>query len=786
TGGIVTARLTDSLLDVSKEKAALTAKNTALVVDAVLRREMDFAATVALDRELIDAVSEKRYASAIHRARSVCERVKVDYLAILIVDTDGIVRSDTDHDTANVNVSDRRYFARARSGSMDIEGPFISRRTGRRMLAISAPVFKQHEFVGALVVALEMNYLVAMTSSITAGKTGHAFITDRDGVILVHPQKDLVLNVNIGREPGVERLAARLRNGETGSETISLRGVKKIAGFAPITLTDWGLSFAQDYDEIIRPLRSLFFFLLICGCLFLALTISILSIVFRQIGAPAQKSMDLLHKLIEHSESAILTMALDRKITYANPAAEVMLGRRNDELIGSEPVLENMCGKQPEAIWDDLRRGRVWSGNVVVKTAERQSLTLAVMVVPVTGVSGKVESYLEIARDITEEQRLQSRLFQSQKMEALGAMAGGIAHDFNNILSVIFAYTELSLTASGNPAETQENLSEILTASERARDLVRQILAFSRSTDQELRPISPKPIVKEALKLLRASIPSEIELQTSIVSDATVMADPIQIHQIVVNLCTNAAHALGSTSGSINVALEDMVVDDDFARGHPGLQAGNHILLRITDSGKGIEPQIIDRIFEPFFTTKRAGEGTGLGLSVVHGSVKKLNGVITVYSGAGEGAVFNIIIPALTLEPGVTGPTALELVGGTERILLVDDEKSVGEPVANILRSVGYRVSFFATGVEALDAFKRNADAFDLVITDYSMPRMTGLEFVEKIRQIRKDIRIIVHSGHVSGAIAELFTQIGVSSILTKPVDSYRLADAIRKAFNSG
>jgi PAS domain S-box-containing protein len=783
-GTVVISRLSGSLMDIFNKEAVLNSKNMAKIITATLEREMDYASALAVDHNLIELMSQKKYAAAMERLKTVHKRIKKDSLGILIIDADGFIRADISSDSLHMDISDRPYFLQAKDGSISIQGPIIARQDEQRQLmVIAAPVFKEKVFVGVLAIALDMRYLVAMTSSVRNGKTGYAYVVNNEGYAIIHPQKEVLFKENIHKQKGMQSLAGKLIKNETGSVAYTYKGVKKFAGFTHLALTGWNVVYCQNRDEIMMPVKAINNFVLLSGCLFLLLAIAIIVTVAFRISMPAQMSMDQFQKLLEHSEYAILIIGANRRISHVNPAAEKMLERRSKELIGTKPVLDNTNNTPPETIWGELRSGRIWSGNVVVNPNDPESLILAVTIIPVTDVSGNIESFLEVARDITQELKMQSRLAQSQKMEALGTIAGGIAHDFNNILSAIFAYTEFSLDVPGNPPETQKNLKSLLTASERASDLVNQILAFSRNAAQELRPLAPRLIIKEAVKMLRSTIPAEIELRTSIASDAMIMADPVQIHQIVVNICTNAAHAIKPNSGTIDVTLEDLVVDEVFAHSHPGVKPGNHILLKISDSGKGMEQEVVDRIFEPFFTTKPAGEGTGLGLSVVHGLVKKLGGIITVYSKTGEGTSFNIIIPAIPSQPQENGVSEAVCVGGTERILLIDDEQSIVEPIAKILTNLGYHVSMFTDSVKALDTFKQTPDAFDLVITDYSMPKMTGFEIARIIKELRNDIRIIVNSGYITQEIYDRFANIGVSLILKKPINKYQLADAIRKAF---
>jgi PAS domain S-box-containing protein len=390
--------------------------------------------------------------------------------------------------------------------------------------------------------------------------------------------------------------------------------------------------------------------------------------------------------------------------------------------------------------------------------------------------------------DITEQKRLEAeyhkleqKLFQSQKLDAIGTLAGGIAHDFNNILSGIVGYTELALDELNDPAEVKHNLKEVLSASERARDLVRQILTFSRHTETELKEITPKYIIKDAFKLLRATIPTTIEFNLQINSDSVILGDATQLHLVVVNLCTNAAYAMRDSMGVIEVHLEDINVDEEFIRFHSDLHKGKHLRLRLSDTGCGIKPEFLSRIFEPFFTTKAPGEGTGLGLSVVHGIVKNFNGIITVYSEVGRGTTFTIVLPVLARENSENvAEQQYDMPKGSETILLIDDEMPILDTVRSNLTNLGYSIVAFDDSLLALEAFKKDPQKYDLVITDFTMPHCTGIDVAIKIKETRKDIPIMLCSGFVHKGLEDEAQKTGIKEVLRKPIRTIEMANAIR------
>ena len=364
-------------------------------------------------------------------------------------------------------------------------------------------------------------------------------------------------------------------------------------------------------------------------------------------------------------------------------------------------------------------------------------------------------------------------------MEAVGTLAGGIAHDFNNILSAIFGYSDLALDSTCDREQQERYLGEILKAAERASDLVKHILAFSRKTDPYRKPIIPKYVVKEALNLLRASLPSTIEIQETLTSSAAILGDSTQIHQITMNLCTNAGYAMREKGGVLHIGLKEVEIDADQPRPHSEIDPGVYLRLQVSDTGTGIPEGIMSRIFDPFFTTKPQGEGTGLGLSAVHGIVKSLDGVLAVSSDEGKGSTFSIYFPVLHSnirheEDYAHGP----LPRGSERILLVDDEEALIHSSETLLKSLGYQVDAFLESTAAWERLSADLDVYDVVITDLTMPMMTGIELSRKIRGIRPNLPIVICSGYIS--FSEDIKDLGRIRYLSKPVTIRQLAHTLR------
>ncbi|MEW6674362.1 MAG: PAS domain S-box protein, partial [Thermodesulfobacteriota bacterium] len=402
------------------------------------------------------------------------------------------------------------------------------------------------------------------------------------------------------------------------------------------------------------------------------------------------------------------------------------------------------------------------------------------------------EAHIAAIRDITlrveaesARSELEKELYHARKMESIGTLTGGIAHDFNNILGIIVGNTELALMDVPNWVPAHANLQAIKTASLRATKIVKQLLSFSRKTDQKLQPIEIALVIKDALKFLRSMIPSTIEIQQHIqTTDETILADPTQVNQIMMNLCINASQAMEQTGGVLSIRVENIILDEDSAKSYPDLGPGKYVGVSISDTGPGIAPEIIDRIFEPYFTTKEIGKGSGMGLAVVHGIVKNHNGAISVDSRIGKGASFTVLFPTAAEKPLTEINTSEEIPHGNESILFIDDEESVVNMTRRMLERLGYMVEARINPVEALAQFHANPDRFDLVITDMTMPKMTGLTLSEKIMEIRPDMPVIICTGHSALVDEEKAKGLGIAAYVMKPVNMTEMAKTIRRVLD--
>jgi PAS domain S-box-containing protein len=503
-----------------------------------------------------------------------------------------------------------------------------------------------------------------------------------------------------------------------------------------------------------------------------------------------RQARDYFETILKTSPDAIFVANDDGYIVMANESVVDVYGYQPEELIGQHVSV--LATDDEQAVQKSMSMIEELYENGIVRNflgeRKRKDGTIieiesshALLKRPDGSVAGTVSS----TRDITDRKRFEEQQRQSQKMEAVGTLAGGIAHDFNNILGIILGYAELSKDVVAGNSVLEKNLSQILKAAERAKDLVQQILAFSRKRESQVKPLQMNLMIKEALKLLRASLPATISIQSDIEdTDDVVVADATEIHQIVMNLCTNAAHAMQHSGGVIEVILKPVDLDMHAIEYYTGIGPGPYMQLSIKDTGMGIPGDIIGRIFEPFFTTKEVGKGTGMGLAMVHGIVKRYKGDIKVYSEPGKGAVFHIVLPRVEAEK-VQGPVAeREAPQGSESVLLVDDEAVLLDVGEKILSSLGYHVTAAGGAVEALEIFTKNPAAFDFVITDQTMPQLTGYALAQKLMEIRAGIPVILCTGYSDLVTAESALAGGIKAFVIKPLNRLALAETIRRVLD--
>jgi len=499
------------------------------------------------------------------------------------------------------------------------------------------------------------------------------------------------------------------------------------------------------------------------------------------------------HKILEKERQRLVTaveyagdgvIVTEGTIQYVNSAVERISGFGQQELVGKPLDFIRENGGMARGIHLSLADGGVWKGrrSDFRKDGERREFDATVSAV--RDESGRVLNYVVVEHDVTHEALLEQQVRQMQKIEALGRLAGGIAHDLNNILYPIIINTEMLLEEAGPESPSYQPLNQVLKAAYRQKDLVKQILAFSRRNEQQRSLLRVAPVVREALHFLEASLPSTIELRENIhVGCDTVLGDPTQIHQVVMNLGTNAAEALGSKPGTIEVSLMNTRLEKDRLR--PDMRSGQYLKLTVKDTGTGMPDDVVERIFEPFFTTK--DKSTGMGLAVVHGIVKSHGGAITVESKQNKGSRFTVYLPVAEKNSQGNTQGSGERQGGKYRkkkwrVLLVDDENLVLMSVRRALERLGYEVDAVKDGKDALELFCEAPETFDVVITDQTMPKMTGAELAEELLHIRPDIPVILSTGFSETISEQEAKAMGVSELLMKPATTKDLDAAIRKA----
>ena len=511
----------------------------------------------------------------------------------------------------------------------------------------------------------------------------------------------------------------------------------------------------------------------------------------KQTEANLKESESRFRTLFEFAPDAYYLNDLEGNFIDGNRSAEEMTGYRREELIGRSfldldllpiDLFEKAAAYMEKNIAGESTGPDEW----VLRRKGGDLINVEITTMPID-IRGE-HVVLGIARDISqrkkteEEQKyLQKQMQHMQKMEALGSLAGGIAHDFNNILSAIIGYSEIALTDAPPNSQLEGNIRKVLQAGQRATDLVRQILAFSRQSDIEPRPVQVKIITKEVLKLLRPTLPANIEIRSQLTSESAVMADPIHIHQVLMNLCTNAAHAMAESGGVLEVSLEEVELTWDTAPPQPIITPGRYLELVVEDSGHGIPPHMIDRVFDPFFTTKEKGKGTGMGLAVVHGIIQSHHGSISVESTPGSGTRFTVLLPVIDTEVRLDPTPVDSLPIGDETILFVDDEPFQADIGAQMLGRLGYRVEAYTDPEEALAEVRQQPDRFDLVITDMTMPRMTGDMLAGEISNLRPDIPIIICTGYSERIDEERAKRMGISGFVLKPMVMKDMARMIRE-----
>ncbi len=489
-----------------------------------------------------------------------------------------------------------------------------------------------------------------------------------------------------------------------------------------------------------------------------------------------------LAALIEQATESVMVTDTQGRIVYVNKAFEKLTGYTMREVFHQNPRILN-SGHQNAAfyrqMWATINSGNTWQGNFVNKHKNGTLFQEEAIIFPVKNDDGEVVNICKISRDITREAQLEEQLRQAQKLETIGTLAGGIAHDFNNILAPIMGYTDMALASLPPDHPLYEDLQQVLNGAKRGKELVEQILLFSKKTEKSLKPVSVQLVVREALKLLRPSIPATIGIATAIDEETpAVMADAAQIHQVIVNLCTNAYHAMENSGGTITIRLGK--AEEPLPATVP---PGEYVHLSVADTGIGMDKQTLQRIFEPFFTTKSVDKGTGLGLSVVHGIVQSHKGHIVVESEPGKGTAFHIYLPAVKQlqSDAATHSNGKMRKSGKGTILVVDDNETVMKMMQQMLQRMGYHPIVFSDSRAALGALRNDPQQFDLVITDLTMPQLSGLELAAEIQQLHQTLPVVIMTGYGDNLNEQNRKKFGIQRVMPKPIMMNELAEVLNE-----
>ncbi len=513
----------------------------------------------------------------------------------------------------------------------------------------------------------------------------------------------------------------------------------------------------------------------------------------KQVEKNLRESEEQYRSLFQNNHSVMLLV--DPKtadIVDANPAAVSFYGWSYEALTSKKIFNINTLTK--EQVFDEMEKAKMeqrkhFYFQHCLASGEIRDVEVYTGPIKVHGKKLLFSIVYDItARKKAEEEKaaLEGQLLHAQKMESIGTLSGGIAHDFNNLLGIILGNAEMAMDDVPELHPTKFHLNEIRTASFRARDVVKQLLSFGRKTDPKQRPVRLVQIVEDALKFLRFSIPTSIEIRQNIQDDTddSILADSTQINQVMINLCTNAAHAMEDTGGVMTIGIQKIYLDQISAAVYPDMPPGNYVKLTVSDTGPGIDPEIKDRIFDPYFTTKEVGKGSGIGLSVVHGIVKNHSGAISVDSKFGKGTTLSILFPAAGEEAVIETEPDEKLSTGNERILFVDDEESMAEIGRRRLERLGYQVESKTNSIEALELFRADPDQFDLVITDMTMPHITGDKLVKEVLKIRPGMPTILCTGFSEKINEEKAKEIGVREYIEKPFNRGKLSRLVRKVLD--
>lgn len=505
--------------------------------------------------------------------------------------------------------------------------------------------------------------------------------------------------------------------------------------------------------------------------------------------------LEMLSRAVEQVAAMIMITDTDGNVEYVNSSFTEVTGYKARDVIGKRPPIlrsDAMTDEAHQELWRALRDGQVWKGQLRNRRANGELFWIEATISPIREENGIISHFLAVGRDVTEQkatleesERLRHQLHHAHKMEALGTLAGGVAHDFNNILAAIYGFTHLAGNSLPPDSPVHAQLDRVINATQRGKDLVRQILTFSRKDEAKPEQCRLDTILREAAEFLRHTLPKSIAIQLEVPSvESKVMIEPGKLNQVIINLGTNAAHAMRDReAGVLSIGLNKVYVDNVQARRYHNLKTGQYLRISVADNGHGMDAATKARIFDPFFTTKPAGEGTGLGLSMVHGIITAAHGQISVYSELGVGTVFQLFLPVCeNAVPAAQTDSNEVILHGEGRILYVDDEPEIAETQSYMLRELGYTLEAYFEPTQAFEAFAKNPQSYDLVITDQTMPNQQGIDFARKLTELRANIPILLTTGFSSNLSESDLRAAGIRQALLKPIFLSDLSKAVKEA----
>ena len=759
------------------------------------------------DMALRDTAADRRVINTVRSDRGLEQRLRERIVAIaqlrdlVVFDASGRISAGAHVTALQANFhTEAAYFTAHRDNS--ITGLYLSAPVrgldGReRTVALSRRIEgPRGNFLGVVAAFLDLEYFRRFYSAIDLGPGSEISLLMRDGSPIVHHPGRIADSAGSFVEQPV---FARLLEG-TGTPVALMAspadGREKI--YAAHAVTDFPVAVGASVQTAavleawyVQAMHSAVRASILCLSVMLLMWLVLRELRRREQAEEGLRVQTaLLDELFESAPEAIVMLDLQERVMRVNrefsrifgyTAADAQ-GRPLDRLIVPDDRLQ-----ESERMARSVAQGQHASSETECVRKDGTRFHVSVLGAPILTATGQIASYA-IYRDITERRlaeaertKLETRLRQAEKLEAIGTMAGGIAHDFNNILAAILGYGDMALNAAPE-GKLRHYIGNVMSAAHRARALVDQILSYSRSTHGKHLVVNAGVLVEETLELVRASLPAGIDLHARLTESQTaVIADPTHIHQLVMNLCTNAVHAM-EQGGTLSVTLDAVTTPLDKTLSHGQLPAGQHVRLGVHDTGCGMEPAVVERIFEPFFTTRESGTGTGLGLALVHGIVTELGGLIDVASRPGKGSTFEIYLPrtdAAAMEKAET--ESLLPRGSGERILLVEDEKPLMLLAEEMLAALSYEPAGFTRAAEALTEFRADPQRFDMVALDHLMPGMTGIELARQLRVARPGIPIILISGYTGPLLNQEALAAGIDEILTKPLDFRQLAEAMAR-----